>query len=82
VDASEADGLSEHPVVNIVGERLALGPHRRDLLPTYQRWINDFTALRTLGAVTPGPTTLEQEAAWYETQPSTEVRFTIYERAS
>ena len=80
--ASDVDGLGEHPIVNIVGERVALGPHRRDLLPTYQRWINDFTALRTLGVVTPGPTTLEQEAVWYEAQASNEVRFTIYERSS
>jgi diamine N-acetyltransferase len=72
----------EHPIVNIVGERVALGPHRRDLLPTYHRWINDFRALRTLGAVAPGPTTMEQEVRWYESQPATEVRFTVYERAT
>src|SRR5688500_282914 len=72
----------QRPIVNIEVDLVALGPHRRDLLPTYQRWINDFSALRTLGAVAPGPTTLEQEARWYDAQPSTEARFTIYERAS
>lgn len=73
---------NETPVVNVLGERIALGPHRRDLLSTYQRWINDFAALRTLGAMAPGPTTLEQEAAWYDGQGSNEVRFTIYKRAT
>jgi hypothetical protein len=67
------------PVVNIVGELVALGPHRRDLLLTYQRWINDFGALRTLGAIPPAPTTLEREEKWYDAQPANEVRFTVYE---
>ena len=28
------------PILNIVGNLVALGPQRRDLLPTYQRWLN------------------------------------------
>lgn len=79
---AEPGTVGEQPIINIAGERVALGPLRRDLLPTYQRWINDFHALRTLGAVAPGPTTLEQEVRWYESQPATEVRFTVYERTS
>ena len=77
----QEDRADQRPIVNIEGERVALGPHRRDLLPTYQRWINDFVALRTLSVVPPGPTTLEQEEAWYagNTNPG-EIRFTIYER--
>ena len=31
---------SEEPVLNIAGERVALGPLREDLLPLYGRWIN------------------------------------------
>lgn len=72
----------EEPVVNVVGELVALGPNRRELLPTYQRWINDFATLRTLGALQPGPTTVEQEVAWFEHQAPGEIRFTIYERAT
>ncbi len=30
------------PIVNIVGRRVALGPLRRDLIPAYLRWFNDF----------------------------------------
>jgi hypothetical protein len=32
---------SETPILNVVGERVALGPLREDLLPLYGRWIND-----------------------------------------
>ena len=72
---------AEPPVVNILGEKVALGPHRRDLLPTYQRWINDFGTLRTLG-MPPRPMTLEQEQAWYEStgQDQHSIGFTIYVR--
>ena len=60
-DAAE----SASPIVNIVGERVALGPHRRDLNPLYQRWVNDFAGLRTLAA-RPVPVTAEAQQAWYE----------------
>ena len=73
----------ERPIVNIVGELVALGPLRRDLLPTYQRWINDFGTLRTIG-LPPRPMTAEQEQGWYDRQATaeSEVPFTIYERAT
>ena len=40
---------NEEPILNVVGELVALGPLRRDLLPLYQRWINDLGTMRTLG---------------------------------
>jgi RimJ/RimL family protein N-acetyltransferase len=72
---------AESPVVNITGERILLGPLRRDLLTTYQRWINDFTASRNL-AVAPLPLTMEAEVAWFDsvTASTSELTFTIYER--
>jgi diamine N-acetyltransferase len=73
----------EQPVVNVVGERVALGPLRRDLLPTFQRWFNDLPTLRWFGAPAQ-PMTLERETAWYDdaaTAPDP-VSFTIYERAA
>jgi diamine N-acetyltransferase len=79
VGTGENGGAVEAPIVNIVGERIAMGPHRRDLLPTYLRWINDFTALRSL-AIAPGPMTMEQEERWYDHPVSDQVRFTVYER--
>ena len=75
-----ADAPESGPVVNIVGERVALGPLRRDLLPLYQRWINDFDTARTLGARPRGPMTVGAEAAWYERATMNAAgAFTIYE---
>ena len=73
----------QQPVVNIVSQSVALGPLRRELLPTYQRWINDFAVLRTLGGGF-HPKTMERETAWYERAATSEqdVNFTIYERSS
>ncbi len=77
-----AESPTGRPVLNIRGELVALGPLRRDLLPTYQRWMNDLITARNLGTST--PLTLEAEEAWYEqaaVSPQT-VSFTIYELAS
>ncbi len=72
------------PVVNIVGERVTLGPGRRDLLPLFQRWDNDFFVQRTQGG-TPRPITLDQEQAWYDQDAAAgsarAVSFIIYRRA-
>jgi diamine N-acetyltransferase len=72
----------DHTIVNFVGDRVALGPLRRDLLPTYTRWRNDFTVARTLNYL-PGPFTAEEREAWFAraSSDSSTVRFTIYERA-
>lgn len=72
----------EPPVVNIAGDLVALGPMRRDLLPSYQRWVNDFRTLRTLG-LRPTPLTLEAETAWYDSQTGDgTAAFTVYERST
>src|SRR6476646_5623973 len=70
----------EKPIINITGEKVALGPFRRDLIPLMLRWINDFAALRNLGKV--APQTLEQETAWYERAATGENQsnFLIYAR--
>jgi RimJ/RimL family protein N-acetyltransferase len=72
---------AERPILNIEGDLVALGPIRRDLLPLYQRWINDLEALRTLD-LPPYPMTVEKEQDWCDQQSRTEndVPFTIYER--
>ena len=73
----------EAPIVNIRGTLVALGPLRRELLPAYHRWINDFTVLRTLGGNI-RPMSMDQEAGWYDHSSQTEHNhpFTIYERSS
>jgi RimJ/RimL family protein N-acetyltransferase len=79
----EAELMCESPIVNILGENVALGPLRRELIPLYQRWVNDFAAMQRISSVV-RPWTLEQESEWFERQSvsETSVSFTIYERRS
>jgi RimJ/RimL family protein N-acetyltransferase len=78
----EEEAIPERPLLLVDGEKVGLGPHRRELIPLYQRWMNDFGTLRTLG-VAPMPMTLERETAWYESvAAATAPNFTIYERAT
>jgi RimJ/RimL family protein N-acetyltransferase len=74
---------STEPILNIEGDLVALGPARRDLLPLYQRWANDFAVTRTTGLAA-RVMTLEAEEAWFAAISSGErnVAFTIYERAT
>ncbi len=70
----------DQPLVNIVGERIALGPLRRDLIPLYLRWSNDFYLQRTFGDL-PKPLTLEEREARHARQATTSDAywFNIYE---
>ena len=72
----------DRPILNLKGERVAFGPIRRALLPLYERWMNDFTVIETLG-VGVRPMTSESEAAWFEQAAtnSTSVTYTVYELA-
>lgn len=56
---------SEEAALDIVGERVALGPLREDLPPICGRWINDLVTMRTIG-FPPGPVMAEKEQARYE----------------
>jgi hypothetical protein len=56
---------SEAPLLNVVGERVALGPLREDLLPVYGRWINDLGTTRMM-EFSPGPVTAEKVQDWHE----------------
>jgi RimJ/RimL family protein N-acetyltransferase len=69
------------PILNIEGDLVALGPLSRELLPLYQRWINDPGTTRTL-ALPPHPMTMEKEQDWYDRQSKAEdnAPFTIYEK--
>jgi RimJ/RimL family protein N-acetyltransferase len=72
----------EQPPITIAGNLVAVGPLRRDLIPTYHRWHNDVATLRTYSL--PLPTTLEQEEALYVelTGASDKAFFTVYEQLS
>ncbi|MGH2532871.1 MAG: GNAT family N-acetyltransferase [Thermomicrobiales bacterium] len=70
------------PVLNLVGNRIALGPLSRDLLPVYRRWLNDFSLLALLDRRF-RPLTPDWIETWYARHvrgdPSCMV-FTIWER--
>jgi len=72
---------SEEPILNVVGERVALGPLREDLLPLYGRWINDFSTISMLG-LPPALVTAEKKRDWHEgrSRAENDLMFTIYER--
>jgi len=62
----------------ITGERVGLGPLRADLVPTYQRWMNDLQVTRTLGAPS-RPMTIEREQQWADSAlVSSDPAFTVY----
>ena len=51
---------SEVPRLNVVGELVALGPLREELLAAYGRWINGFVTKRMLG-LPPRPVIVQKE---------------------
>jgi len=75
---------TDQPIVNVVGEKVALGPLRRDLMPLYDRWFNDFEAGLAY-FVQLRPHTREAREMWYERlaqgDPNS-TEFLIYERAT
>ncbi|MGI8690102.1 MAG: GNAT family N-acetyltransferase [Thermomicrobiales bacterium] len=77
------DGEARGPILNIIGEKVALGPLHRDLLSLDHRWTSDFATLRMQG-MTPMPYTMEWIAHRYASgiADSTLVLFAIYERAT
>ena len=75
------DAFSKN-VINIEGEKVALGPLRRDLVPLYHRWNNDFTVNRTTSEAR--PFTLEDQYEGYDRHAADHsfVFFTVYEKAT
>jgi RimJ/RimL family protein N-acetyltransferase len=69
--------------MNIIGERVALGPMRSDLVGAHLRWGNDWKTYRLLDNIQ-GPGTREHVAAWLRqaTSRALPYDFLIYERAS
>lgn len=69
------------------GEKVGLGPLRRDLVPLYARWVNDVEVKRGTGGA--GIQTVEAETAWYERasesgggREPTAAHFTVHELAN
>ncbi|HEX5164930.1 MAG TPA: GNAT family protein [Thermomicrobiales bacterium] len=71
-----------NPIVMIRGDKVGLGPIRRDLITTYQRWFNELRVTRTLDLPS-RPITFEDETSWFESAATgATVFFTIYELAT
>jgi diamine N-acetyltransferase len=74
--------MEQHgPVLNIVAERIALGPLRRELAPYVLGWFNDFATTRALGDIVP-PWTADRLRSWFEMEETTPslFPFVIYAR--
>jgi RimJ/RimL family protein N-acetyltransferase len=74
------------PDLIVVGEKVALGPLRRDLAATYARWMNQVEVRRGLDRL--GVSTPESEEKWVEDnnkagaeEEPKAVEFTIYDRS-
>jgi diamine N-acetyltransferase len=75
---------SPAPILNLVGDQVALGPLRRDLVPTYQRWFNDFAVMGCWESDVVGPVAQESVEKLYDRTAENEQsrHFTIYEKAT
>jgi diamine N-acetyltransferase len=78
--------MSDDPDFIVVGEKVALGPLRRDLAAVYARWMNELEVRRGLDYL--GVATLESQEKWVadnleqgaEHEPKA-VEFTVYDRS-
>lgn len=71
--------MNDTPIINLRGEKVALGPLSRELIPLFVKWINDFDVTRTL-TVGNRPVTQEDEQAWYDKVSGPDTRsFVIYD---
>ena len=77
--APSAAAEAARPTLLLTGVRAALGPLRRDLIGTYQRWLTDVEVLRGLGQRT--VITVDAEQAWYDNAAKAEsaAHFTVYD---
>ena len=75
-----ADPEDQQPIINIVGEKVALGPLRRDLVPLHQRWSNDFEVTRFAGPLRPTSLEVHEEGYASVSKQKNDADFTIYEK--
>lgn len=86
-DMERIDGgnAPNEPVVNILGEKIALGPRLKSMTPFFLKWENDFS-VAILSGDPLRPITQERIESSYEASTSGKdayaVDFVIYERAT
>jgi diamine N-acetyltransferase len=76
-------GSASAALINLEGEKVALGPLRRELVAAYTRWINEVPGVFTLSGRL-DPVSLTQREAYYVrvSRDLETSQFTIYERAT
>jgi RimJ/RimL family protein N-acetyltransferase len=74
--------IPPRPDVIVPGEKVFLGPIRRDFAPFYRRWMNDLEVALTLNILRRLPMTEEDELDWFDSarRETNSKVFTIYER--
>lgn len=84
MDNTEVDLQSEKPVLNISGDKVALGPLQKSMVPAFVRWENDFAVSMMSGSPL-RPISREAIEGQFEQQlkeNSKHIEFAIYEQAS
>lgn len=86
MEQTEVELQGEKPIFNIVGEKVALGPMQKSILPLFLRWANDFDVAIMSGDPI-RPVRRELIEADFESDSKNEERqssieFLIYEQAS
>src|SRR5689334_4250792 len=84
MDNTEVDLQSEKPVLNISGDKVALGPLQKSMIPAFVRWENDFAVSMMSGSPL-RPISREAIEGQFEQQlkeNSKHIEFAIYEQAS
>ena len=75
----------EHPILNIIGDKVALGPYHREVIPLMAKWLNDFSVAFLSGdplrPMTGESIESNLEHELRETQRN-RVDFMIYERST
>lgn len=74
--------IPPRPDIIVPGEKVFLGPIRRELAPVYRRWMNDLEVALTLSILRRIPLTEEDELDWFDAarRETNSKVFTIYER--
>ncbi|HEU5374434.1 MAG TPA: GNAT family protein [Ktedonobacteraceae bacterium] len=85
MDQTEADLHGDRPVLNFSGEKVALGPVQKSMIPDFFKWENDF-AVTLMSGDSFRPVSQELIEMHFERRHKDDnprhVEFAIYERAS
>jgi len=78
----DAPATTQQPVVNMLGDKVALGPIDRQHLPLLFQWLNDFEVAYTLSQMR--PLTIESLENSYDSssKAADRVQFAMYERST